>query len=68
MTTQKDKERLLSVLHAHGQQFLSAFDVPVAPKHETKDSEPEEEWTGICSLANMRTSETASDGEHDGGV
>ena len=71
MTAQKDKERLLSILHAHGQQFLTAFDIPAAPKHETKDSddsESEEEWTGIRSLADMGTSETVSDGERDDGV
>ena len=73
MTAQKDKERLLSILHAHGQQFLSAFDIPAPPKHKTKDpdgSVSEEEWTGCGSLANTDTSEIASNasGEHDGGV
>ncbi|KAF8558889.1 hypothetical protein OG21DRAFT_1595169, partial [Imleria badia] len=69
MTAQNDKERLLSLLHAHGQQFLSTFDIPTAPKHEAKDSdssESEEEWTGIGSSSNRGTSGTASDGEYDG--
>ncbi|KAH0840024.1 hypothetical protein J3R83DRAFT_987 [Lanmaoa asiatica] len=58
MTTQSDEERLLSILHAHGQQFLSAFDIPATPKHETNDSggsEPEEEWTGFDSSATWGT-------------
>lgn len=69
MTGQNDKERLLSILHAHGQQFLSAFDILATPKHETNDSdgsEPEEEWTGFGSPDNRGTSETASDCERDG--
>jgi len=71
MTTQNDKERLLSILHAHGQQFLSAFDIPSTLKHETKDSdgsESEEEWTGFGSSVSRGTSGIASDGEHDGGA
>lgn len=70
--TQNDQERLLSILHAHGQQFLSAFDIPATPKHEpndSNDSEPEEEWTGFGSPANGGTSaETVSDDERNGGA
>lgn len=66
MTTQNDKERLLSILHAHGQRFLEGvFDVPAAPKQETHG---EEEWTGFGSPARGHTSEIASDSERDSGV
>lgn len=69
MTAQNDKERLLSLLHAHGQQFLTAFDIPATPKHEAKDSdvsESEEEWTGLGSSPNRGTCGTTSDGEYYG--
>lgn len=69
---QNDEQRLLSILHAHGQQFLSAFDIP-APKREANDSdgsdsESEEEWTGLGSSANGSAFETPSDNARDGGV
>lgn len=71
MTTPDDKERLLSILHAHGQQFLSSFDIS-APKHEANDSndlhsESEEEWTGFGSSTSS-TSNADSDDERDRGA
>ena len=69
MATEQEKERLLRLLDAHGQQFLSAFNIPAAPKHKAKDSdgsEPEEEWAGFGSSPNRGNFEAASDSEHDG--
>lgn len=67
---QNDEERLLSILHAHGQQFLSAFDTP-APKRgvndsDDSDSESEEEWAGFGS--SRSTSESASGSECERGA
>ncbi|KAG9317554.1 hypothetical protein JVU11DRAFT_1760 [Chiua virens] len=73
MTTQNDKERLLSILNTHGQQFLSAFDILSTKKFETNDrndSESEEEWKGIGSsesAGGSSASESALDDEHDSG-
>ena len=73
MIAHTDEERLLSILHAHGQQFLGAFDIP-APKRKADDSDgsdsavSEEEWAGFGSSASRSTSDAASDAERNSGA
>ncbi|KAF9226470.1 hypothetical protein BS17DRAFT_775674 [Gyrodon lividus] len=71
-----DQERLLSILQAHGQQFLNSFDIPTTSKRKrrrsslqdvrpsrylaTEESESNEEWKGFEALGDTRCSSPES--------
>ncbi|KAF8842271.1 hypothetical protein BDN67DRAFT_995721 [Paxillus ammoniavirescens] len=77
-----EDERLLSILQAHGQQFLSSFDIPTTAskrkrrisqedvRHSaTEEFESDEEWKGFKASGNTESSssEIGSTEESDDG-